>query len=290
MITRERKILSIFFLILSIIPLCTNVGVVALIIKKKQLQRVRFYIIANLSMADTLTLLLLCIGVIQGLHEDINFEENTEDVLHIIARIITTSSYINSLFATVFLSFDRYIAVRWSLRYEAILTKVKVILALCFIWIVSILLGGIQWVNVKTYADYHLHIFITSSLLNITTSTFILSVAKYTNAVRKQHMTNIQKRLNYFGVAKEKLDRLKQLKSSLKDSFKLFISTAIIINLQTILGIVELFESKYLFDIKLYMTFLMTITDLIVLLSTQTEIKFQLKRAFLRSISIQPNS
>ena len=103
-------------------------------------------------------------------------------------------------------------------------------------------------------------------------------------------MTNIQKRLNYFGVAKEKLDRLKQLKSGLKDSFKLFISTAIIINLQTILGIVELFESKYLFDIKLYMTFLMTITDLIVLLSTQTEIKFQLKRAFLRSISIQPNS
>ena len=127
-------------------------------------------------------------------------------------------------------------------------------------------------------------------MFNVTTSTFILSVAKYTNAVRKQHMTNIQKRLNYFGVAKEKLDRLKQLKSSLKDSFKLFISTAIIINLQTILGIVELFESKYLFDIKLYMTFLMTITDLIVLLSTQTETKFQLKRAFLRSISIQPNS
>ena len=83
MITRERKILSIFFLILSIIPLCTNVGVVALIIKKKQLQRVRFYIIANLSMADTLTLLLLCIGAIQGLHEGINFEENTDDVLPI---------------------------------------------------------------------------------------------------------------------------------------------------------------------------------------------------------------
>ena len=289
MITRERKILSIFFLILSIIPLCTNVRVVALIIKKRQLRRARFYIIANLSMPDTLMLLLLCIGAIEGLQEDINFEENIEDVLHIIARIITTSSYINSLFTTVFLSFDRYIAVRWSLQYEAILTKVKVILVTCFIWIVSILLGGIQWVNVKTYADYHLHIFVTLSLLNITKSTFILSVAKYTNAVRKQHMTNIQKRLNYIRVAKEKFDRPRYLKSSLKDSFKLFICTAIIINLQLILGIIELFESKYMFDIKLYVTFLITITDLIVLLLTQTEIKYQLKRAFLRSISIQPN-
>ena len=290
MITEERKILSIFFLILSIIPICTNVGVVALIIKKRQLQRVRFYIIGNLSMADTLTLLLLCIGAIQGLHEDNNFEENTEGVFNITGRIVATSSYINSLFTTAFLSFDRYIAVRWSLQYEAILTKVKVILVLCFIWIVSILLGGIQWVNVNTYADYHLHIFITLSLLNTTTSTLILVVSKYTDAVRKQHMNNIQKRLNYFGVAKEKFDRLKYLKSSLKDSFKLFISTAIIINLQTILGIIELYESNNLFDIKLYVIFLMSVTDLIVLWLTQTEIKYHLKHAFRRSIGIQPNN
>ena len=290
MTTGDRKILRIFFLILSIIPICTNVGVVALVIKKRQLQRVRFYIIANLSMVDSLTLLLLCLGAIKGLHEDINFDENVESPVNVTARIIATSAYINSLFTTAFLSFDRYIAVRWSLRHETILTKVRVTLVLCFIWIVSILLSGIQWINVKTYADYHLHIFITSSFLKVTTSTFILSASKYTNAVRKQHMTNIRKRLNYFGVAKEKFDRLKYLKSSLKDSFKLFISTVIIINLQTILGIIELFQSKYLFDIKLYVAFLMTITDLIVLSLTQTEIKYDLKRAFLRYIRIQPNN
>ena len=100
-------------------------------------------------------------------------------------------------------------------------------------------------------------------------------------------MTNIQKRLNYFGIAKEKFDRLKYLKSSLKDSFKLFISTVIIINLQTILGIIELFQSKYLFDIKLFVAFLMTIADLSL---TQTESKYHLKRAFLRYIRIQPNN
>ena len=63
---------------LSIIPICTNVGVAALVIKKRQLQRFRFYIIANLSMVDSLTLLLLCLGAIKGLHEDINFDENVE--------------------------------------------------------------------------------------------------------------------------------------------------------------------------------------------------------------------
>ena len=103
-------------------------------------------------------------------------------------------------------------------------------------------------------------------------------------------MTNIQKRLNYFRVAKEKFDRLKYLKRSLKDSFKLFISTVIIINLQTIFGIIELFQSKYLFDIKLYVAFSMTITDLIVLSLTQTEIKYHLKGVFLRYIRIQPNN
>ena len=104
-------------------------------------------------MVDSLTLLLLCLGAIKGLHEDINFDENVESPVNVTARIIATSAYINSLFTTAFLSFDRYIAV--------ILTKVRVILVLCFIWIVSILLSGIQWINVKTYAGYHLHIFIT---------------------------------------------------------------------------------------------------------------------------------
>ena len=135
MTTGDRKISRIFFLMLSIIPICTNVGVAALVIKKRQLQRFRFYIIANLSMVDSLTLLLLCLGAIKGLHEDINFDENVESPVNLTARIIATSAYINSFFTTVFLSFDRYVAVRWSLQYETILTKVRVILVLCFIWL-----------------------------------------------------------------------------------------------------------------------------------------------------------
>ena len=290
MITGKRKILSIVFLIVSIIPISINVGVVHLIIKKRQLRRARFYIIANLSVADTLTLLVICTGAIKGLYEDNNFEENTEGIFNVTARIFRASAYINSIFTTAFLGFDRYVAVRCSLQYETILTKVRVALILCFIWIVSIVLAVIQWVNAETHADYHLHLFLTLSLLSITTSAFILSVSKYTSAVRKRHMNNIKKRFNYFGVEKEKFDRLKYLKSSLKDSFKLFISTAIILNLQTILGIIELFESRYLFGVKLYVTFLLSITDLLVLSFTQKEIKYHLKRSFLRHISIQPSN
>ena len=290
MITEKRKILSIVFLIVCIIPISINVGVVHLIIKKIQLRQARFYIIANLSVADTLTLLVICIGAIKGLYEDNNFEENTEGIFNVTARIFGVSAYINSILTTAFLGLDRYAAVKCSLQYETILTKVRAVLILCFIWIVSIVLAGIQWVNVKTHADYHLHLFVTLSLLSITTSAFILSVSKYTITVRKQHMDNIQKRLNYFGVEKEKFDRLKYLKSSLKDSFKLFVSTAVILNLQTILGITELFESRYLFGIKVYVTFLLSITDFLVLSLTQKEIKYHLKRAFLRHTRIQPSN
>ena len=244
MITGKRKILSIVFLIVSIIPISINVGIVHLIIKKRQLRQARFYIVANLSVADTLTLLVICIGAIKGLYEGHNFEGDTEDNFNVAARIFGTSAYINSIFTTTFLGFDRYVAVRCSLQYETVLTKVRVVLVLCFTWIVSIVLAGIQWINVKTHADYHLHLFVTLSLLSTAGSIFILSVSKYTSAVRKRHMNSIQKRLNYFGVEKEKFDGLKYLKSSLKDSFKLFISTAIILNLQTIIGVIELIESK----------------------------------------------
>ena len=143
-------------------------------------------------MADTLTLLGICIGEIKGLYEGNNFEENTEYISNVTARIFRASAYINSIFTAAFLGLDRYVVVR--LQYNTISTKVRLILVLCFIWIVSIVLAGIQWVNVKTHADYHLHLFVTLSLLSITASTFILSVLKYTRAARKRHMNNIQKR------------------------------------------------------------------------------------------------
>ena len=92
-------------------------------------------------------------------------------------------------------------------------------------------------------------------------------------------MNNIQKRLT-----------ISALKSSLKDSFRLFIFTAIVLNLQTILGIIELSGSKYLFGIKFYVTFLLTVTDLFVSSSTQKEIKNYLKRSFLRSCNIPPSN
>ena len=86
------------------------------------------------------------------------------------------SAYINSIFTTAFLGFDRYVAVRYSLRYETILTKMKVFLFLFCIWIVSIIPAGIQWVNVNTFSDYHLHLLITLSSLSFTTSDLVLSV------------------------------------------------------------------------------------------------------------------
>ena len=290
MITGKRKILSLVFVIVSIFPISNNVGTVGLMTQKRQLRRARFYIIANLSVADTLTLLVICIGAIKRLFEDNNIEKNTEDIFNVTARIIGSSAYINSIFTTAFLGFDRYVAVRCSLRYETILTKMKVFLFLFCIWIVSIILAGIQWVNVNTYSDYHLHLFVTLPPLSFITLALVLSVSKYPNAVRKRHMNNIQKRLNYFGVAKEKFDKLKYLKSSLEDSFRLFIFTAIVLNLQTILGITELFGSKSLFDIKIYVPFLLGMTNLFVLSLTQKEIKYNLKRAFLRSCSVHTSN
>ena len=86
------------------------------------------------------------------------------------------SAYINSIFTTAFVGFDRYVAVRYSLRYETILKKMKVFSVLFCIWIVSIIPAGIQWVNVNTFSDNHLHLLTTLSSLSFTTSDLVLSV------------------------------------------------------------------------------------------------------------------
>ena len=91
-------------------------------------------------------------------------------------------------------------------------------------------------------------------------------------------METIVKRKNYFGVEQEKLDKLKSLKSSLKDYFKFYIANVAIMSVHSIIAVVELISSEVHLDIKLVVALLSQLIDIAVISLSYREIREQIKR------------
>ena len=273
----KRTILIYIFLFGSFLPIMLNVMIFALIIMKRQLQQVRFYIIANLTVADVFILLISCTSLIKGLHEGKEIEFSLNSVGVNIVRTIGYIIYFDSIITTALLAIDRYIAVKYVFRYGLILTKRRIYFILGISWLLSGALASVLWVDVYVYNDLHRNVTITLIGLRLIVSFVLLGVSKYTNVIRRKHIKRISKRRHYFGVQKEKIDRLKNLKSSIKDSFKFYIATFVLMSVLSLFSIIELILLELHFDIKLVVMLLSLITDVLVVSLTYRKIRAQLK-------------
>lgn len=126
-----------------------------------------------------------------------------------ISTSVTWPAMINSLLTTALLAIDRYIAVKYSLRYESIMTKTKLFVALGITWPVSVVIAGIQLINTSNYIDYNVRVFITLTALHIFVGTLLISISKYANLVRNRHLNAIKKR-NILELQKKKKIDLKE--------------------------------------------------------------------------------
>ena len=93
-------------------------------------------------------------------------------------------------------------------------------------------------------------------------------------------MGKIEAKQKYFGVEKEKLDTLKLLKNSLKDSFKLYIATVISMCILTIIGLIEMILANFLYDFRFGAMALFHIADILAAIFTQSVVRDHLKRVF----------
>ena len=187
---------------------------------------------------------------------------------------------VNSLLTTALLAIDRYIAVKFSLRYESIMTKNKLFVTLGIIWAVSMAITGVAFINTPNYFDYKVHMFIILTTLRIFVGTLLISISKYASAVANRHLNTINKRRQYFGIEKEKKDRLERVKDTLKDSFKFYIVTILIMVILTVIGILETVLSKNYIEIKMLLVALLQFVELTVISLTQREIRLHLKHVF----------
>ena len=150
-----RIILISLFLAVSVLPITVYAIILILIMRKKKLHQVRFYIIANLAFADIVSLLILFSVMIISLYNGRQLKENVDSISAVIAKSIGFTLYVNSILTTIFLAIDRYIAVKYNLHYQSILSKRRIIFVLIISWLLSAISSGVVWVNVSVYSDLY---------------------------------------------------------------------------------------------------------------------------------------
>ena len=270
------------------ITILANMVIVLLIIWKRYLRRVRFYIIANLAVTDIIYLLLMIttaakIIVNNGCTPYVDITRKGS----VISAVISLASRFSSLFTAAFLASDRYIAVQYSSRYRTILTKKKMIFIQAIIWFLSFIFSGMNWINVSEVSNYYRNRLIIVTLLRIIIYVLILMISKYTSIKMKSLLNEIKRENGNLRISREKTEILRTLKKSLDESFILYIVTAFVLFAGTINRIVEivlsnnfLVVSQHSIIVKIVMGLLLNVIEVVALALSQGEIRKALKQTF----------
>ena len=148
-----------------------NAIIFALIIRKRQLRQVRFYIIVNLTICDSTSLVLISVIVLKdALYDTLGINGN----FNLWAMTVLLCTYLDSLTAIAFLAIDRYTAVKYGIRYHEILTRKKAIVILVLLWVLSVITSLLPLVSVSTLFDYFRNRFITLTTVRIIVGTLLI--------------------------------------------------------------------------------------------------------------------
>ena len=137
------------------------------------------------------------------------------------------------------------------------------------------------------YSELYRNDSIAFIILHFIASLLLLGLSKHTFIIRKQHMDSITHRKNSFGIEKEKFDRLKIIKGSLKNSFKFYVINVIMMNVFSSIEVYELVFTKFHYDIKLIVALLSQCADTMVVSLSYREIRLQFKRVISRCIVLK---
>lgn len=288
--TANKFSLTVSIVILICLALLFNLAIIKAIFSKRRFRRVQFYIIGNLCVANTLHFLCMFFAVIRKFLDENVLRENNDYLFSLIMKSLAMSTHVSSLLTTGILAIDRFIAVKYCLRYQLILTTRRIIWGFLATWLLSVILTGVQWVNISQSFDFRRNSFITFTCLRVVMSVLLLSLSRYTQLTRKRHMKKIKIRQKYFGVEKEKFDTLKVLKNSLIDSFKFYITTVIAMVALVIVGTMEILLTDCLLEIRIVALVLFHIEVLLAIVFTQREIRRQLRQLFLPRCAGKINS
>lgn len=267
-----RNAILIFAMSGSISVIIIDLILLIVLIKNRQ-RHPGYYIIANLSLADIMTMVTIY-PIIIFLTENNWLSEES-----IVFKFIMTFShctYLTSLLAVLFLSIDRFVAVKYCLRYHAIVNEKFILLGIFCCWIFPLPTISILWINAVSIHEYVNRALAFITTIRIILGSDLLAVSIYTNIVRKKHIASILKTDNHFGVLKEKLDILKHLKSNLKQIFKFNVVTIVMLSIQISIEIVCSYtslEPKNAARLQIPLVVLLKLSNSVAIMLTQKEIR-----------------
>ena len=275
----QTIVFGVLFLVSVIIKL-TDIVIILTCCKRKIKQRTRFYIIGSISSADLI--LTIAVDVILS-SVSIHGKVKTE-LLLCIPQIVAAASYLASIAFILFLSTERFIAVRFCLRYHEIVTERRVVFSIGVCCFFSLLMPTLLRIAVDDRFKYILHLEIAATIFRVMVVVFLVIISIYTNIVRDRHAKNIKTRKIHFGILQEDVDTFNKLRRSIKDTFKSNIATTITLLIQTIFELLRAFpETGKLMSVNiaaLIILFLLKISSLLAIVFTQEMLRKELKKVF----------
>ena len=235
----KMLIVNAMQILMTILLASMHISNVLYIIRNRDLHKASYFILINLSMSD------LTMAITRVIIHAIKVFLFSKEYFYIISDI----GYYSSIFSTVLISVDRYIAIQYCLRYGQLVTRRNLGISIIISWCTSIFLKLLPMVGnakLKKY-DSYFNIFdeITKYVFVFGSCIALVCLSLRMLHIRRKHIKLIMGRKTYFGVEKEKLDTLRDLKQSIKNVFRLNLATAVIVISANICKICSSYTTSY---------------------------------------------
>ena len=227
-----RKII-IIVIPCSVFTIAFESVILYLIFRKIYSCNKRYFIIANLSVSDIITLFSLIAIFIQLL----GISEIKCDLVRSVSSTVARFSHTASLLTICTLSIDRYIALRYSLRYDVLVSKSRISYTILILWMISIAFVTCCWIQSENLETFRKRVIWVNTVMRVITSTLAVVILRYIDVIRKRHTAAIEKTKKDLGINTEKLSFFKNLSKSVNDTIKLGIFSTIVVVLQTVFDI-----------------------------------------------------
>ena len=249
----------------------------SIVTRRKKRDNQRFYMIGGLSLADAVTILMADIIVANAASNS----KSELDWLKLIIWTIAGAAHLTSILINLFLSIDRFIAVRYCLTYHDIITPRRVVFIMSIHWFFALIAFSLLTIGVTNRFQYHFRCTICMTIVRVLAAILMIAITVYTSITRNKHIESIQNRNKYFGIYQEKMDMLTGLKNSLTATFKLNIATVVLGLSQSVVDFLRSFPSTASMQVNamtLMLLLLLKLSSFIAIITTQKELRSEFRK------------
>ena len=195
---------------LLIIP--CNLSNIMVLIMKGMIHKNIHILIANLSVGDSLLCITLAVSTL--------LQAGKRSALPMAGLF-----YAASVFTSLAITMDRYLKVRYGLRYHQIVTKKRVAIFVVLLWTLSVVVSLLP----AKLSQEPSHSALSVRSVSIMCSAVMISVSIWVRRVRNRIATEIEKRNEYFGVNGEKVSIMRRMRKAVREIMQLSFVTATLI-------------------------------------------------------------